>query len=107
CTDAREHLLMLNLSGHDRAMDAFPFEGLDQLWKFTEREPMHSSGAMRFDLGECLLFNGSYDHFQALGAGSVEYEKRKAAVAGNQSKPLVMAGHRGQSSIQHSAVSIP
>ena len=64
---------------------------------------MHSSGPMRLDLGECLLFNGGNDHFETLGAGSaktldtppmVEIAPRpltKAVTASNEEEPPQIA----------------
>ena len=81
---------MLDLPGHDGAGDAFGLEGFDEAGELAEREPVDvdvriGSGA-GVDLRIGLFLDGGDDHLEAMGARSVEEEKREAAVAGDEAE---------------------
>ena len=82
--DAAEDLLVLDLSGHDGAGDAFALESLDQLRQLAQRQPMHRSRAVLLDLGEGLFLDGRDHDLHALRARRVQHEERKLAVAGDE-----------------------
>src|SRR5580765_4839251 len=93
--DVREDLLVLDLSGHDGAVDAFALESFDQLGEFAEGEPVDRRSATVFDLGSSLFLNGSDHHVETLGARGVENQEWKFAVACDETE-FLMWGHGGQ-----------
>ena len=69
--DAGENLLVLDLSGHDGAGDAFSLEGLDELGELAEREPVDGRGAALFDFRIGLFLDGGDNDVDPLGASRV------------------------------------
>src|SRR5437016_10452683 len=82
--DGAEDLLVLDLSRHNRVMNTFGFERLDQFAKLAQRHPMYSIG-MLLNLRECLFLDGRNDHLDSLAARRLEHEERKPSVSGNES----------------------
>ena len=76
---------MLDLSRHDGTLHALALESVNQPGKFSQRKPMNG-GSMVFDFGEGFFLDGRDDDFVAFSAGCVEHQKRKAAVAGNETE---------------------
>ena len=59
------------------AMYAFPLEGLNQLGKFAQRQPMNEAAPLVLDLGGRFFLNGCDDNVEALRARSVENQERE------------------------------
>jgi hypothetical protein len=55
---------------------------------------MNRSRAVGFDLREGLFFDGRYDNLIPLSASSIEHEKRKSAIARDESKFFSPLSHR-------------
>src|SRR5262249_22171310 len=84
--DAGEDLFVLDLTGHDGAVDAFSLEGFDELGKFAQGEPVDRDCADLFDFWKGLFFNGSDDDVEALCASSIHDEERKFSVASDEAE---------------------
>ncbi len=97
--DGGEDLLVLDLSGHGGAGDAFGFEGIDEAGELAEGEPVEVDVGVLLgaggDLGVGLLLDGSDDDGKGLSAGGVEEEEGEAAVAGDEAELACTVHARG------------
>src|SRR6185369_12744209 len=75
--------MMPNLTRHDRVGHLLAFEISDEPPELADTHPLQTRGFIR-DVRSRLFFDRGYNHLDAATTGSVQNEKWKAAVAGNQ-----------------------
>ena len=74
---------MLYLAGHNRALDTFALEEANQLAELANADPDNAiRDPLDFRIG--LLANCGYGKRDAGSPRSLEHEKRKAAITGNE-----------------------
>ena len=71
--DPAEDLLVLDLTGHDRAVDTFGLEGFDEFSKLAERQPVHGLRVL-LNFRKRFFLDGGNDDVEALGACGVQHQ---------------------------------